>query len=1480
MKNPAQNSKLLRFISFAVSFCLLLVNNAGAAVFYWDNNGLSVPSSGTWDTTTAEWSSTSALSGSLVVWNTANAACFTAGTVSPGAITITVNTAIGFAGIFNGSLVPPPCDVTISGSGSLNLNSGAQGFSTFNNAAGFTRIKIPITGAGQVTPENTGQLFLDATNTYTGGTLLGFSSSSWTGLVNFNNTNSFGPGTITINNTTTGIGALVLEPAVTDPITITNKVVVGLNFTVAANPRLNIVANAAGLTFSGPWTLATNGVIGVAASTLVNISGIISGSFAFGKFNPGILEFTATNTYTGNTTVSNGVLQLGDGVARNGAVAGTITVTSPGSLVFANPTDLSYAKAISGTGAFTKQAAGILTLTVADTYSGGTTISAGTLKQGVANVIPSGSGKGDLGLDGTLDLASFACGINGLNGGSGGVVDSSTGAGATLTAGNNAANGNFAGTLKNTVGALALTKAGAGTLTLSGPNTYSGLTTVSAGTLQLGASGTLPAVSILIVANGATLDLAGLNGTNAALSGAGSVINNNASFTLNGNANGPAGQIFNAYSCFSGVLNGGGSFVKAGTHAMALRGDNSGYGGTVTFNAGTLSVGAAANRLPIAMTLSVPTGALFQLDASSQTVGSLNGTGSVNLGGGSLTVNQNGSDTFNGVIQNSELPGSSTALGHGLRGYYYTNVDFTGLSTVRDDSSVSLPDMTALPGYSPTAKTNQISVRWLGQVLTTVAGTYSFVTRCDDGQRLWVNGVLLVDDWNTHGATSKTNTLVLAATNRYDLVMEYFNNGGAGSAALSWAPPGDSPVLIPASNLLLPGPGVLVKSGGGIQQLATPSTYSGGTMVSAGTLQATNGALGSGNVAVADGAILEIDSTTTINSAADLVLTPATANVYLNFGGQNNLHAISFDGGVTHGPTGTYGPTGSGANHENAVFTGSGYLNVTATASTNVLTASPSPAVYASPVNLTSTVTGSGATPTGTVTFYDNGNFLGTSALNGSGVATLSVSNLIVSASPHSLTAVYGGDTTHATSASGIVSITTTPGTITPIPVVANKAYDGTSNATIASITFGGILDGDTNYVHISGAYTAFFSDQYVGVNKSVSITNLVLTGSLSTNYVLFTNAVSTTASITNKVLTISGITATNRIYDSTTNEGFTGSVVLNGVIAADVGQVTNNPPTVAFITKNSGLAKPVTVTAALTGGLATNYFLLLTNLSANITNFSVTVTNVTANPKVYDGGTNATLSGTPALIPPAFAGDDVTIAGAAVANFTNAAVGLRGVTVTGYSLLGGDAANYSLFQPTNLTATISKAGTIAAITSSVNPSLVTSNVTFKCTVTSTTPTTNPPTSTVTFFTNGILVSPAVTLVSNTPSSSTAAFTTSLLPVGTNSVAAVYGGDANFSAALQVTTNQVVQTSTVCSQTNSILSITSNGANSYTLNFIGTYQAQYYVVSQTNLAQPMVNWIPVPGATNTVTNVAGLWSVTVTNPAPAFYRSKAMSVCP
>ena len=88
----------------------------------------------------------------------------------------------------------------------------------------------------------------------------------------------------------------------------------------------------------------------------------------------------------------------------------------------------------------------------------------------------------------------------------------------------------------------------------------------------------------------------------------------------------------------------------------------------------------------------------------------------------------------------------------------------------------------------------------------------------------------------------------------------------------------------------------------------------------------------------------------------------------------------------------------------------------------------------------------------------------------------------------------------------------------------------------------------------------------------------------------------------------------------------------------------------------------------------------------------------------------------------------------------------------------------------------------------------MTSNVTFTLTVTGT----NPPVGTVTFYTNTVAVAPVVTLVSNTPTSSTGSVTTALLPVGTNTVEGVYSGGGPYYT-VNASLLQVVQSGSVCS---------------------------------------------------------------------------------
>jgi len=85
----------------------------------------------------------------------------------------------------------------------------------------------------------------------------------------------------------------------------------------------------------------------------------------------------------------------------------------------------------------------------------------------------------------------------------------------------------------------------------------------------------------------------------------------------------------------------------------------------------------------------------------------------------------------------------------------------------------------------------------------------------------------------------------------------------------------------------------------------------------------------------------------------------------------------------------------------------------------------------------------------------------------------------------------------------------------------------------------------------------------------------------------------------------------------------------------------------------------------------------------------------------------------------------------------------------------------------------------------------------------------------------------------------------------------------------------------VCSSTNVIIGVTNNGNRTLTLTMRGTSGSQYYILTHTNLLQPIANWQPVAGSTNIVSAPNGVWSLSISNPAPTgFYRIKALSPCP
>lgn len=431
----------------------LICSSANAAVWYWDPNGLSAPTSGTWDTNVAQWATTATPTASPSLWSSANAAGFIPNTFgSLSTLTINVDQSIGIAGIFNGlSTTAGVTNLIISGTGSLSINSGIMGFYTGANFN--TLLRVALVGSGALQNQNSGSLFLSGNNTYSGGTFLATGSG-----LNFNNSSSFGTGLISNN-----VASTVLATPATDssgaafaasPITIANQMK-----TFNGNGTTILVGNnSAPITWSGNWSLI--GAAGTAEtfdqrSGTVTISGIISGSQNYIKTGNGTLVLSGNNTYSGQTSVRNGILSVS---TLNSVTGGT---------------------ANSSLGHPTTVANGTITL-------GGTTTTAGVLKY---------TGAGET-TDRAINLGGTTGGGTIQNDGTGALVftgvNTATVVGAkTLTLqGTSTAANSIAGPIVNSTGSTtALVKAQAGTWKLSGTNTYSGGTTVNGGILEITSTG-------------------------------------------------------------------------------------------------------------------------------------------------------------------------------------------------------------------------------------------------------------------------------------------------------------------------------------------------------------------------------------------------------------------------------------------------------------------------------------------------------------------------------------------------------------------------------------------------------------------------------------------------------------------------------------------------------------------------------------------------------------------------------------------------------------------------------------------------------------------------------------------------------------------------------------------------------------------------------------------------------------------------------
>ncbi|HTA30654.1 MAG TPA: DUF1800 family protein, partial [Candidatus Cybelea sp.] len=151
---------------------------------------------------------------------------------------------------------------------------------------------------------------------------------------------------------------------------------------------------------------------------------------------------------------------------------------------------------------------------------------------------------------------------------------------------------------------------------------------------------------------------------------------------------------------------------------------------------------------------------------------------------------------------------SPTPSGTGLLGQYYTNSSATYTNSKNfNPTNLFLtqvdPEVNFVwsNGMSPNLSNGNYTVRWTGQVQPQFSDLYFFDARSDDGCKLWVNGQLLIDKWQTQGATDWTNAILLQAGVRYDLELDYLQTGGSAQAHLSWYSADQAKEVIPSSSL-------------------------------------------------------------------------------------------------------------------------------------------------------------------------------------------------------------------------------------------------------------------------------------------------------------------------------------------------------------------------------------------------------------------------------------------------------------------------------------------------------------------------------------------------------------------------------------------------------------------------------------------------------------------------------------------------------
>jgi fibronectin-binding autotransporter adhesin len=753
--------------------------------------------------------------------------------------------------------------------------------------AGFAGLTL-----GSLPPRVLASLVNNSANSTVDLNVTGTDTIRWNGTVN---------GTWDINTTqnwktnSTGANTVYLQPTAPGDI-------VTFNDQAAGNFIVNI-----------PATVTPGGVTVDITTQNYMFTGAagIAGAFNLVKNGTGTLTVANNNTYSGGTTINGGTIAVGAGGTTGSLGSGPIT--DNGALAFNRSDAVAIGTVISGTGSLTQNGSGNLTLSAFNTYTGGTTVNAGTLTltaggTGTGNIIGVLTiNAGGTVLIGTHDVFGYNNAATTLstliiNGGTldklagSGVNETLTGVAVNMTGGLWAGTGGFYDMFTNGYGDTSVNVLpSATTATISASLNFRSANTVftvASGTTPSGTdllvSGILtgptaptafgfvkegPGKMVLTAVNTFTGPTTINNGTlqlgDGTVSGslASTAITNNAALVLNP---GPTNMTL------PGVISGTGTVTKIGPNAATFSGANS-YTGDTNINAGILRYqpGAAANMATVS-TVNVAAGGKLAV-ASFDTASTVVTISSLNL-------------TATGAALNFELVGSTTAAPLVVGTAFTTtgtdpvNVSSGTVLSVGQFPLVQYPGSIGGAGFAGLAL-GSLPPRVLATLVNnTTNNTVDLNVTASDTIR-WngtINGIWDINttqNWKTN--STGADTVYLQPTAPGDIVT--FNDQAAGNFTVT-IPATVTPASITVDNTThnytftgagaIAGNITLVKNGTGTLTLANPTTFTGGATINAGTVVLTNDTTYTG--------------ATAINAGGTLVLannTVSASNVTINAGG-------------------------------------------------------------------------------------------------------------------------------------------------------------------------------------------------------------------------------------------------------------------------------------------------------------------------------------------------------------------------------------------------------------------------------------------------------------------------------------------------------------------------------------------------------------------------------------------------------------------